>query len=160
MLLHKYLLSLCTFFGKSKISHLMDFDFGHVTYFDQQNGREWDISHIPQKTLKCSGVLCFGLSHFCKVKDMWHQFNLYQQSGSPTANTYDHLWELHVVVNCWHAQSIIIHHQYSKSKVIQKVIPGVISCLKKNLKFTGFGARCGWPRNYTFLEIILFQFHH
>lgn len=30
----------------------MDFDFGHVTYFDQQNGREWDISPISKKNLK------------------------------------------------------------------------------------------------------------
>lgn len=102
---HKYLLSLCTFFGKSKIPHFMDFDFGHVTYFDKQNGREWDISHILRKNSKCSWVLCFGLSHFCslhkeralsvgntplaKITDMWHQFNLHQQSGpEPPQLTY------------------------------------------------------------------------
>lgn len=75
---HKYLLFLYIFLGKSKIPHFVDNDFVHVTYFDQQNGQEWDISHIPRKNLKCSWVPCFGLSHFS---------SLHKERSLPFGNT-------------------------------------------------------------------------
>lgn len=90
---HKYLLSPHTFYGRSKIPHVIDFDLPRNLLWPTEWKRAWYKSH-PGKNWKCSCLLCLVVLHFWsfhkerslphgnwsfsldrRITDMWHQPN-------------------------------------------------------------------------------------